>query len=116
MPEYFEGERNVPMPIVTIGPGASSKNLDKIRLALNQHKTFTISYLLPHLNESNTLGYVLVIKNDGNQVEASDVCETLMFKLVSAQEVLDLIEHSSGVRYSEEWYQRLYAKRNDRAN
>ncbi len=116
MPEYFEGERTVPAPIVIISTGDPTRNLDKIKLALDQHVSFTISYILPHLTESNTLGYVLVIKKDENQIEASDVCGSLKFKLLSAEEVLDLIEHSAGVRYSDLWYQRLYSKRNDRSN
>lgn len=116
MPEYFEGEIQTPKPIIVIGPGAPIQNLDKIRAALQAHKVFTISYLLPHLSTQNTMGYILVIKNDGGRIEAGDISESLKFELNNANEILDLIEHSSGVRYSEEWYQRLYAKRNDRAN
>lgn len=116
MPEYFEGEIQTPKPIITIGPGAPVQNLDKIASALQAHKVFTISYLLPHLSAQNTLGYILVIKNDSGRIKAGDISESLIFDLKNANEILDLIEHSSGVRYSEEWYQRLYAKRNDRAN
>lgn len=116
MPEYFEGEIQAPKPIIVIGPGGPIQNLDKIRAALQAHKVFTISYLLPHLNAQNTLGYIIVIKNEGGRIKAGDISESLTFDLNSANEILDLVEHSSGVKYSEEWYQRLYAKRNDRAN
>jgi hypothetical protein len=116
MAEYFDGEIPAPKPIFLIGPGDPIHNLEIIAEALKANEIFTISYLLPHLRAQTTLGYILVIKTSGGRIEATDISGSIALDITNANEILDLIEHSAGVRYSEDWYQRLYIKRNDRAN
>jgi hypothetical protein len=117
MPEYFEGKIEAPKPIVTIGPGDPSKSIRTLKRALETQKLFTVSYMLSHLSATNTAGYIFIVAvaEDG-MMEVRDLADTVKFKMSSTSDLLDLIEHSAGIKYSELWYQKLYAKRNDRAN
>ena len=116
MPEYFAGQIETPRPVVVISSGKLSESLQTLSQALRTQKLFTVSYLLSHLNAENTAGYIFIVSVKEGFTEARDLANTVKFNISSTEELLDLIEHSAGVRYSESWYEKLYAKRNDREN
>jgi hypothetical protein len=113
MPKYFEGEKALPFPRVDFLLSELSENALREALASHNHQV-SICLKLPGF-PVDSLGYLFfVVQNPDGSFHLQDLARSIAIKTESLGKVESFLRHCSGAAFSQEWYDILYAMRNDR--
>lgn len=110
MPKYFNDERPLLFPKVTIG--VCELTADWLAALFKQQDRNSISLSFQGFEES-CLGFVVHVKKTGARYEILNITEQFELAVENEQQLVEVIKHVSGVQYSEKMQATFQQIRND---
>ena len=110
MPKYFDDERKLPFPRVSVMNSEFGEQWLQRQLADNDGK---LSLCLRFEGfEPDCLGYVFNIKQAHSSFQISDIARKQLLSVGNLPELVKLVLHVSGTRYDQNWQAEFQKLRN----
>ena len=108
MPKYFDDERKLPFPRISVTSGQLSEQWLQHQVAQQAGK-LSLCVCFEGF-EPRCLGYVFNIQQINNSFRISDIIGKQLLTVGNLRELLSMVLHVSGTRYDQNWqteFQRL---------
>ncbi|MBM4864611.1 hypothetical protein HYO48_21495 [Vibrio parahaemolyticus] len=111
MPKYFSGHKD--LPATRIAFTCSSFTTEELERSIpDGDDTFSIC-ITPVGTPNENVGYVFLVNRIDELFLIKDIKGTTLFRDKSLEQLFQIVQHSSGIMYSEDIHTEFYRVRNE---